>query len=295
MYREVNVHLAEARLKTLRECGHLFEKIPELQKNALIVYEKLKQSCMEDGHTYEEQDELTRMVSKEMSVDQAWKALKFMKDEEIVIMEKERVFLPKLYKFEKQIADIVCRLTKKPPWHLHIDVKKILNGVSCINKMRDADVGSNRNDEELCEMDQKESSSASDVKENCSSKDLDSGEESIGEESKCKAEADPDQESAVRLVCSNPVTIISGKGGCGKTTVVSSLFHYLMQTEKEVANACRDFEADTDASEDWNTFSYSSNLNRNDSIDVLFTAPTGKAAALLSKKTKLPAYTLHQV
>nr|XP_020641675.1 DNA helicase B [Pogona vitticeps] len=294
MYREFGVYLAEAPLKNLCECKHLFQKIPELQKNALIVYEKLKQSCRNDGHTYEEQDELTRMVSKKMSVDQAWKALRFMKDEEIVIMEKERVFPAILYKFEKQIADVVCHLTENPPWHLHVDVKKIFNGGSSINKTRDSEVESKINDEVLfCEMDQKESSNT--WNENCSS-DLDSEEETEREESTCKAEADPDQESAVQLVCSNPVTIISGKGGCGKTTVISSLFHYLMQTEKEeVANACNDFEADLDASEEWNTFRHSSNLNRNDSINVLFTAPTGKAAALLSKKTKQAAYTLHQV
>ncbi|KAJ7329790.1 hypothetical protein JRQ81_015964 [Phrynocephalus forsythii] len=291
MYRELNDSLSEARLKNLRECGPVFQKVPELQKNALIVYEKLKQSCREDGHTYKEQDELTRMVSKEMSVDQAWKALRFMKDEEIVIMEKEHVFLPGLYNSEKRVADIVHHLIEKPPWRMHVDVKKILK----VDKMRDSDVQSKINGEELNEMDQKESASTSDAKENYIN-DLDSGEETFREESTRKAEADSDQESAVRLICSNPVTIISGKGGCGKTTVVSSLFHYLMKTEKEeVANACNDFEADLDASEEWNAFSCSSSLNRNDSINVLFTAPTGKAAALLSKKTKQPAYTLHQV
>ncbi|XP_075005399.1 DNA helicase B isoform X5 [Calonectris borealis] len=70
------------------------------------------------------------------------------------------------------------------------------------------------------------------------------------------------------------------------------------QMEKEVEAASKDFEDDLDASEEWNTFDHhweSENMYTKKCLNVLFTAPTGRAASLLSEKTKLPAYTLHQV
>ncbi|KAM6092192.1 DNA helicase B isoform 3-T3 [Theristicus caerulescens] len=68
--------------------------------------------------------------------------------------------------------------------------------------------------------------------------------------------------------------------------------------EKEVEAASKDFEEDLDASEEWNTFDHhgeSENMYTKKFLNVLFTAPTGRAASLLSEKTKLPAYTLHQI
>ncbi|KAH0616654.1 hypothetical protein JD844_027937 [Phrynosoma platyrhinos] len=294
MRRELDTYLAEASLKNLYDCG-LHQKIPLLQKNALILYEKLKERCRQMGHTYEEQDKLTDMVSKKMSVEHAWQSLKFLKDEGIVITEKKSVFLPRLYKAEKQIANAIYELRNKPPWHLYADVKKVLNSGSLINNMSDSDGESEVIDEEPCERDPKKPDNALHVQEKHNN-DFDSEEQTQSKELKCEAEVDPHQERAIELICSNPVTVISGKGGCGKTTVVSCLFRYLMKIEKEeVRNACKDFEADMDVSEEWQTFSHSSNVNRNESLNVLFTAPTGKAAALLFKKTKIPAYTLHQV
>lgn len=40
---------------------------------------------------------------------------------------------------------------------------------------------------------------------------------------------DPDQVQAAKMICSNPVTVISGKGGCGKTTVVKRVFEAAKQ------------------------------------------------------------------
>ncbi|XP_061495787.1 LOW QUALITY PROTEIN: DNA helicase B [Rhineura floridana] len=295
MMRELQTYLGEASWKAISKCRHLLEKIPDLQKNALIVYEKLQQSCREMGHTYEEQNELTRLVSKDMPVEHAWQSLKFMKDEKIVVTERELVFLPHLFKSEKQIADSVCELRNKTPWQLHADSKKVLNRGTHVNNSSLLLDKNKIIDEEPCEMDQKEPDNTSVVQENCYH-GFDFKEPK--KESKCKIEVDPDQESAIELICSNPVTIISGKGGCGKTTVVTHLFRYLNEVEAEEAvNACKDFEADLDASEEWNTFSQPSNgiKCRNESLNILYTAPTGRAASLLCHKANCPAYTLHQV
>lgn len=70
------------------------------------------------------------------------------------------------------------------------------------------------------------------------------------------------------------------------------------EIEKEVEAASKDFEEDLDVSEEWDTFDRhweSENTCTKNPLNVLFTAPTGRAASLLSEKTNLPAYTLHQV
>ncbi|XP_073694797.1 DNA helicase B-like [Garra rufa] len=88
----------------------------------------------------------------------------------------------------------------------------------------------------------------------------------------CAIELDQDHVRAAEMICTNPVTVISGKGGSGKTTVVSMVFK---ETMEEQTN-----QSDSD---------------EKPPIEVLLTAPTGRAASLLTKRTGCTAYTLHQV
>ncbi|XP_031676616.1 DNA helicase B isoform X1 [Oncorhynchus kisutch] len=131
---------------------------------------------------------------------------------------------------------------------------------------------------------------------------------------------DPDQVRAAEMICFNPVTVISGKGGCGKTTVVSLVFKAALQQspEKEVRKACWDFENDSLGSEAWEEAEALEDEALSKSLlsqlegevkdekklsswvlqgedEVLLTAPTGRAASLLTKRTCFKAYTLHQV
>ncbi|KAK6488339.1 DNA helicase B-like [Huso huso] len=79
---------------------------------------------------------------------------------------------------------------------------------------------------------------------------------------------DKQQLKAVEMICENPITLISGKGGCGKTTVVSQTLKAEYQSEgKEPGRKPK----------------------------VLPTAPIGKAANNLKKQTGFDAYTLYQV
>uniref|UniRef100_A0A8D0H6Q6 DNA helicase B n=1 Tax=Sphenodon punctatus TaxID=8508 RepID=A0A8D0H6Q6_SPHPU len=295
-YRELKLFCCEATWAAFCQCDHLLWKIPELQKNALIIYNKLKQVCREMGHTCEDQDKLTELVSKDMAIEQAWQSLKFLKDEKIVVSEKKRVFLYNLYKSERDIAFAICNLTRNTPWQLHVDVGEVLD-VTNANKPRESVDKNETNDDQPCVV--KKANNISDVLEECDNgfDDLAQTPEEISE-----VEVDQDQVKAIEMICSNPVTVISGKGGCGKTTIVSLLFRYLERMEeemaKEVAEACKDFENDLGASEEWNTFN--SYLVQDDdytkkSLHVLFTAPIGRAAGLLREKTGIPAYTLYQV
>lgn len=279
-YRELNLSYCEATWAAFSQCEHLLRKIPDLQKNALILYDQLKKQCREMGHTYEDQDELARFVSKDMSIEHVWQSLEFLKDQKVVIREKKLVFLPHLYKSEKDIAMYIGDLLSNHSWQLDVDVRKILN-ISNVTQAHEMEhLKENSVDNHNCEnhFPEREVGSMS------------------GTQS--KAEVDSDQMIAMEKICSNAVTIISGKGGCGKSTIVSCLFRHLKQTEKEVEAASKDFEEDLDASEEWNTFDHHwepENMDTQKILNVLFTAPTGRAASLLSEKTKLPAYTLHQV
>ncbi|NWR69746.1 HELB helicase, partial [Centropus unirufus] len=290
-YRELNLSYCEATWAAFCQCEHLLRKIPDLQKNALLLYDQLKKQCRQMGHTYEDQDELARFVSKDMSIEHAWQSLEFLKDQHVVIKEKKLVFLPHLHKSEKDIARYVGDLLSNHPWQLNVDVRKILNGSETSREMVDNKVNGTQADE----MEHLKESGLDN--HNCENE---FPEKEVGSASgtQSKAEADLDQLTAVEKMCSNPVTIISGKGGCGKSTIVSCLFRHLKQTEKEVEAASKDFEEDLDASEEWNTFGdhlESEDVDTQKMLNVLFTAPTGRAASLLSEKTKLPAYTLHQI
>ncbi|RXM98747.1 DNA helicase B [Acipenser ruthenus] len=96
---------------------------------------------------------------------------------------------------------------------------------------------------------------------------------------------------------------------CAKTTVVSLIFQAAVKSlhreeEEEVQRACKDFENDLSASEDWDMFTQNPSQPREQSaqdsgskkpLEVLLTAPTGRAASLLQKRTGFEGYTLHQV
>uniref|UniRef100_G1ND42 DNA helicase B n=1 Tax=Meleagris gallopavo TaxID=9103 RepID=G1ND42_MELGA len=243
------------------------------------------------GHTYEDQDELTRFVSEDMSIEGAWQSLKFLKDENIVIREKTLVFLPHLYKSEKDIAMCIGDLLSKCSWQLDVDARKILSASEMSREVADSKTkGIQAREVEHPKEDNPDN-------HHCENQ-FPEREVASTSGTQSKAEVDLDQVMAIEKICSNPVTIISGKGGCGKSTIVSCLFRHLKQTEKEVEAASKDFEEDLDVSEEWDTFDRhweSENTCTKNPLNVLFTAPTGRAASLLSEKTKLPAYTLHQI
>ncbi|NXP36524.1 HELB helicase, partial [Leiothrix lutea] len=288
MYKELKLPYCEATWAAFCQCEHLLLKIPDLHKNALILYDQLKTRCRQMGHTYEDQDELARFVSKHMSIEHVWQALEFLRDQNIVIREKKLVFLPHLYKSEKDIAMYVGDLLSNHTWKLDVDVKKILS----VSEAPRETVENKMNITQAREVEENNPG-------NHNGENHFPGKE-VGSMSgiQNKAEVDKDQVIAVKKICSNPVTIISGKGGCGKSTIVSCLFRYLKQMEKEVEAASKDFEEDLDASEEWNTFDHyweSENMYAKKNLNVLFSAPTGRATSLLREKTHLPAYTMHQI
>ncbi|XP_061176764.1 DNA helicase B-like [Saccostrea echinata] len=101
--------------------------------------------------------------------------------------------------------------------------------------------------------------------------------------------SDPDQLNAAKLLTQLPVVVISGKGGCGKTTVVTKV---MSSCQQRISSPHMEGEEDVEKEE---------NCVPPESQElpqlprILYTAPTGKAANLLGKRAGETGYTLHQV
>ncbi|XP_053575200.1 DNA helicase B [Bombina bombina] len=289
VYKEVGLLCCEANWTNFLQCECLLEKIPNLQKNALIIYNTLKKRCLELGDTYAEQDALCSAVSYDMPYNEGWDALKFLRDNEIVMFEGQRVALASLYRYENNIAKYIHKLVTRRAWTLDIDVREALEGTlsSAETEVNEKTDVSNHSQLETVP---DEKTSADQIKM------LHISSSPTPTKDSKSAIFDPDQLKAAKMICSNPVTVISGKGGCGKTTVVSLVFKHLMKKENEdIAEACKALEDDLDASQEWNCDSMQSTATSETHARVLLTAPTGKAASILKKKTGLPAATLHQI
>ncbi|KAM4675532.1 DNA helicase B [Discoglossus pictus] len=284
---ELGLLCCEATWTNFIQCEPLLEKMSDLHIHALIIYNTLKRKCMELGDTYVEQTALCNAVSVDMSDVNTWEALKFLKDIEVVVLDGQRVILSSFYRYENDIAHYIHELVNRESWVLDIDAKDALVGTErhTETEQKDKINGTNCNPPEADK----------DASKDCMEK-LEMSEAPACTEHPNPTVFDADQLKAAKMICANPVTVISGKGGCGKTTVVSLVFKHLMKKEKEeVDEACRAFESDLNASSEWEWDSVVPKENSSECVRVLLTAPTGKAASLLKKKTALPAATLHQI
>ena len=143
---------------------------------------------------------------------------------------------------------------------------------------------------------------------------------------------DEDQVKAAQAMTTSPVVVLSGKGGCGKTHVVSTVLsgalkvkrsqmpeeeQLTMQDECTTTQRCSDDSQNVpdcpspvtvascsapETPQKKNTVSQNSEMPRNQmerpdpcGDAVLLTAPTGRAASILGKRTGLQSYTLHSV
>nr|XP_054753153.1 DNA helicase B-like isoform X2 [Lytechinus pictus] len=119
---------------------------------------------------------------------------------------------------------------------------------------------------------------------------------------------------AVMHMWKSPVSIILGRGGCGKTHVVASFVTKFLEDREnkmklEIEKAAQegnqkatDEASDGEEKEEKDKEEDESNDNRNrvriEAMDeplVLLTAPTGRAASIIGRRTGLKAKTLHSV
>uniref|UniRef100_A0A8C2HX02 Helicase (DNA) B n=1 Tax=Cyprinus carpio TaxID=7962 RepID=A0A8C2HX02_CYPCA len=167
---------------------------------------------------------------------QQWKiedaGYSFLHKHDVLKLENNKVALHNYFSYEKGIAECLRALIEGESWMIHLDVKEVLQRAAM---------------ERLNEM-------------------------GHGDLNDSAIELDKDHVRAAEMICAYPVTVISGKGGCGKTTLVSLVFKKAM--EKQTSK---------------------SDSDEKPPVEVLLTAPTGRAASILTKRTGCTAYTLHQV
>ncbi|XP_036433461.1 DNA helicase B [Colossoma macropomum] len=279
MWKEFRLVRCEANVKAFKAC-ELFPDIPVLQQNALEVYSNLKMYCR-NGHTYVDLEHLQERMRKcKMPEESTWKAVDFLRKQGVLKVERHKVALRNFYKYETEIVDCLSKVVMGEPWKINLDVEEVLHSAQRV-RMRtkaDADAGPSALAQNAEEHGAAVSHEPIALLGSSQNWDNDFKEEP----DPTPIELDPDQVRAAKMICANPVTVISGKGGCGKTTVVSLVFKAAMlQQEKneEAESTCEKNEGN----------------NKKHSPDVLLTAPTGRAASLLTKRTGFTAYTMHQV
>lgn len=251
----------------------LFSKMSSEQQNALKVYSHFKVYCRQFGHTYIDRKVLDeKMKMPEVSI---WEAVAFLRKHGVLMLEKEKIALRNLYKYEKDIVECLHQLIVREPWKIDLDVREVLRTAEH-ERMKDQ-LATN--------------SCASNSGTSGEDKETDLSRESGSEvhgpmdevPEATSIKLDPDQVQAAEMMCANAVTVISGKGGCGKTTVVGMIFKAAMQQQEKNRE-------DHDS-----TWEESEQKENGKEPEVLLTAPTGRAASLLTTKTCFPAYTMHQV
>lgn len=316
VYRELKLVRCEAQLRAFEECN-LLQKIPPLQCHSLLAYNELKKHCFSTGSTFMNRTELCEILTKgeKMSDEQAWNAIHFLKEHAVVVLDSPcsgicKVVLQNFDFYETGIAKCLRTLVERGPWNIPVNPEEVLQAAAVERQQEKI-----QNSEETANHPVEDSPSVP-VPTNMPDL-LVNGKASPSVKSEFKLAQNPlsacpelqagtcspikldqDHVRAAEMICANPVTIISGKAGCGKTTVVSQLFRAAVlhdcYEQQDIQKACADCENDSGGS-------LLSQLEEDErraiqsDKEILLTAPTGRAASLLSKKTRFKAYTLHQV
>lgn len=299
MFKELHLIRCEAKVEAFKFCD-LFDTIPELQRDALMLYTEIKHYCSTTGSTYIQQDKLEDRIGYERT----WEARHFLEKQGVLKRESKKLALRNFFGYENGIAECLRSLVERKPWRIQLDVRKVLHRAHR-ERLR-AKACRNQNANSLSDRslgaDVQAGSSNMDHDEITSDSDSDSWDPD-----QAAVDLDPDQVRAAEMMCENPVTVISGKGGCGKTTVVSLVFKAAMEQQtcdrEEMLKACEVFQNDSQESSDGlltDTPMEGQNGTESDGddkkpLEVLLTAPTGRAASLLTKRTSFTAYTMHQV
>ncbi|XP_028811274.1 DNA helicase B isoform X3 [Denticeps clupeoides] len=331
LYRRLKLIRCEAKVEALRDCG-LFNKFSTLHCSALLVYDSLKQKCHRTGGTYVELAVLVQGLEKQLDELSVREAIKFLQEQRVVLREQEKLALWNFHHYETGIADCLQTLVQQDAWHIQLDVSKVLRdaqikrliartsregSLTYVGQVNDTSGACRHNTVSPVETGMPSRNAQGHIEEPDTSSTIQeftqSNVVSNPENQPEGVELDPDQVRAAEMICANPVTVISGKGGCGKTMVVSEVFraavYQQIQERQEVLHACRDFQNSDDhlqpdpsgkSQVDLLEPFWVENGEKGDKMyvkeeDVLLTAPTGRAARLLAKRTKFMAYTMHQV
>uniref|UniRef100_A0A671N2X4 DNA helicase B-like n=1 Tax=Sinocyclocheilus anshuiensis TaxID=1608454 RepID=A0A671N2X4_9TELE len=231
-------HIAWTRVRVASMYPQIMKYFPALLPGQFmeIIKKLIENNVWKLGFSY---------VSKMQQWKIAFEGALFLNEQGVLIKENNKVALHNLFSYEIDIAECLRALVEGDRWKIHLDVRKVLQRAA-MERLTGKGVGYDSY--------------------------FDSNDSTYSDIDPSTTELDPDQVRAAEIMCANPVTVISGKGGCGKTTLVSLVFKAAVQ--KQTSKSDSDEEPP---------------------VEVLLTAPTGRAASLLTKRTGFTAYTVHQV
>ncbi|XP_005097102.2 uncharacterized protein LOC101855638 [Aplysia californica] len=189
----------EASLSSYDKAGYL-SRIPQMEKDALFIYEVLKTDGRKYGHFFSSLRQLKmsahfHTLKYVISGEQRWTAaLDYLEVHKVVKVETfdcdKNVFLYQNWKAEVDVADGILEVMEK---HKREPLRWRINF-----------------------------NSADDFK---------------------AMRSDQTQMKALHLMSSLPVTVLSGRGGCGKTTVVTTLLQHLCEMKRRELEETTDEES----------------------------------------------------
>ncbi|XP_068761068.1 DNA helicase B-like [Montipora capricornis] len=213
----------EAKIESFKECN-LFQGMPVVKKDSLLIYHSLCKIIKNEGHTYVH---LHQLKERQRNISDWEESLAYLSEIGAVKTSEEQlgnrrlVFLPHLRWYEQNIARNLSHIMTQTPWIGNAEIDdQAFNG-------------------------------------------------------------DEDQIKAAHLMTKKPLVVMSGRGGCGKTFVVSNVLSASLALRRKMVS-----QSDEEDSEQ---------MMKEIEDEVLLTAPTGKAASLLSKRTGISSHTLHSV
>lgn len=276
----------EASLKSMKSSEFYTDQLERIHQDALHIYDLIKELCRKDGHTFVTEDDISRnykyydRIKYDHTIASLRDTLSFLVKEKVLHKDKnnlkERFHLMRYWRAEEKIVKSLKSLirAKHPPIEINME-----------------------------------------------------GDEFT------RVRKDAKQLLAAKKICHNPVTVISGRGGTGKTEVVTTVLNgldkYFVEKQRDDLLARFGDKSELHESEDAKetkgksksksseskvtdnkssvfedvlNCSSRSTLSINESEKdqksngfILYTAPTGKAAAVMRKRSGRKAFTMHQI
>ncbi|WP_062104600.1 SF1B family DNA helicase RecD2 [Bacillus niameyensis] len=193
----------------------------------------LENECLKDGHVYLDAAELLEKVKTllegsqniEIPFDSITQELLKLEEEEKVVGEGKRVYLPSLYFSEKGIVTNIGRIMEQTEYKDQFPESEFLLALG----------------------------------------DL---------EERLQVQYATSQREAIQTALTNPMMILTGGPGTGKTTVIKGIVELYAEL-----HGC----------------SLDPHSYKDDPFPILLTAPTGRAAKRMAESTGLPAMTIHRL
>ena len=118
----------ECQLKHFEEAG-LIHDMPQAEKDALYIYDFMKTTCKNKGHTYLPDNFKQVKMFGDYKVQDQESAMEFLEQNRVIHRErnKKRVYLRRLWKSETDIDQCIDDLyakQSKDPWSFEVDLER---------------------------------------------------------------------------------------------------------------------------------------------------------------------------